>query len=68
MLATLFVLGLKIPKSAGYTGSAPDATWKNLFSDPSQASGQSFDVSGRDPPTKLINVHQDFGAAKLLGF
>jgi hypothetical protein len=65
MLATLFVLGPKIPRSAGYMGSAPAQRGRISFSITIQASGRSFDVSSQDPPTKLIDVHRDFGAAKF---
>jgi hypothetical protein len=67
MLATIFVLGTKVPRSAGCTGSAQAQHGRISFPVTSQASGRSFVVSSRDPSIKLIDGHRDFGAAKLPG-
>jgi hypothetical protein len=67
MLATVFVLGTEVPRSAGCAGSAQAQNRRISFRVTSQASRRSFVVSSRDPPIKLIDGHRDFGAAKLPG-
>jgi hypothetical protein len=65
MLETIFVLGTKVPRSAGYMKSAQVQHGRISFQVTSQASGRSFVVSGQYPSVQLIDGHQDFGDTKL---
>jgi hypothetical protein len=65
MLATIFVLGTKVPMSAGCTRSTQAQHERISFQITIQASGRSFVVSSQDPSIKLIDGHRDFGATKL---
>jgi hypothetical protein len=60
-----FVLGTRVPRSAGCTRSAQAQHEKISFQATSQASGPSFVVGGRDPSIEKIDGHRDFGATKL---
>jgi hypothetical protein len=66
MLTTIFVSGTRVPRSAGCTRSTQAQHEKISFQATSQASRQSFVVSGRDPSIEMIDGHRDFGATKLL--
>jgi hypothetical protein len=48
--------------------SAPAQRGRISFPITSQASGRSFDVSSRDPPTKPIDVHRISGLPSCPGF
>jgi hypothetical protein len=66
LLAIFLVLGLGYPGLQDERETPKRSSGRISFSVTSQASGQGFAIGSRDPSTKQINGHRDFGAAKLL--
>jgi hypothetical protein len=66
MLAIIFVLGAKAPRSAGCSGSAQAQHGRfPVFPVARQASGQNSVGSIQDLFTKQIDGHRVFGATEL---
>jgi hypothetical protein len=65
VLATFLVLGLRYPGLQDERETPKHSSRRISSLVTSQASGKGFAVGSRDPSTKQINGHRDFGAAKL---